>query len=76
MADSELHQDFGELKGTVAALSIEVTNLRVEVRELTAVLNQARGAKFAIFALPALVSALVAVLSFIGLKLTFPFGGN
>lgn len=76
MNDTELHQDFGELKGTVSALSAEVNYLRIEVRELTAVLNQARGAKFAIFALPALVSALVAVLSFIGLKLTFPFGGN
>jgi len=65
-----LHQDFGELKGTVAALSTEVRDLRVEVKELTAVLNQARGAKFAVFALPALVSALVAFLAVFGLKLT------
>ena len=73
MSDSELHQDFGELRGTVTALSAEVRDLRVEVRELTAVLNQARGAKFAVFAIPALISAFTAVVTFIGMS-WFPKG--
>jgi uncharacterized membrane protein YcfT len=68
---SELHRDFGALQAEVSNLKTEVAGLRQVVAELTAVLNQAKGAKWAIFVLPALVSGVVAVAAYFGLKLTF-----
>lgn len=67
----ELHQDIGALKAQMTTLTNEMSDLKDEVKSLTAVLNQARGAKWAIFVLPALVSGVVAVAAYLGLKLTF-----
>lgn len=67
---SELHRDVGELRGTVAALSAEVTKLREQVEMLTAVLNQGKGAKYLLFVLPTVVGALSGVLGYFGIKFT------
>lgn len=67
-SDNDLHQDFGELKGAFVALTGHVERLTDKVDELTAVLNQARGAKYALFVVPTLVSGVVTLLSIFGLK--------
>ena len=52
----ELHQDVGHLEGKLESLEKSVERLTLKVEDLTAVLNQARGAKLALFAIPAIVS--------------------
>lgn len=64
-------QEFGNLESDVKHLSGAVEKLTNKVEELTAVLNQARGAKYVIFIVPAIVGAIVSVGAFFGLKLTF-----
>lgn len=68
---NDFHQDLGALQSTVSANSDEIRELRKEVKELTAVLNQARGARYVIFTVPAIVGAFVSVLAFFGLRMTF-----
>ena len=68
--DGDLRQDFGELKGKFTSLEDAVEKLTGNVEELTAVLNQARGAKYVIFTIPAIVGAIVSVLAFFGLRAT------
>jgi hypothetical protein len=65
-----LHRDLGSLEAQVKSLTAAVSSLEKQVTDLTAVLNQAKGAKWAIFLVPALVSALVAVAAYFGLRLT------
>jgi hypothetical protein len=74
-SELDLHRDFGQLQGTVASLTGEVKDLKVEVKELkdtvtqlTALLNQAKGAKYVIFLVPSIVGTVAAVLSYFGLK--------
>ena len=70
-----LHRDFGSLEQQVKTLTVEVAELRKTVSELNALLNQARGAKWAIFLLPAIVASLVSVFAYAGLKIGFgPIG--
>lgn len=71
MADAIDKQEFGKLESDVKHLSAAVEKLTDKVEELTTVLNQARGAKYVIFIVPALVSALIAVGAFFGLKVAF-----
>ena len=68
--DADLHREFGELKGTVSALTERVKDLTVKVEELTNALNQAKGAKYALFLLPAIVGGIGGILGFLGLKAT------
>lgn len=68
---ADLHRDVGELRGTVTALSAEVTKLREQVEMLTAILNQGKGAKWLIVILPSVVGVLGAMLGYFGVKLTF-----
>lgn len=68
---ADLHRDVGELRGTVTALSNEVTKLREQVEMLTAILNQGKGAKWLIVILPSAVGVLGAMLGYFGVKLTF-----
>ena len=74
MADGSLHQDVGHLEGKFESLERSVENLTDKVESLTAVLNQARGAKYVIFTIPAIVGALASVLAYFGMRLTF--GGH
>lgn len=75
MSDSTgLHQDVGHLEGKLESLEKSVENLTDKVEDLTAVLNQARGAKYVIFTIPAIVGAIMSVLTFFGLRMTF--GGH
>lgn len=71
---SDLHRDVGELRGTVAALNHEVTMLREQVAQLTAVLNQGKGAKYILFLLPALIGAASGALGYFGFKMSL--GGH
>jgi hypothetical protein len=71
VSDNDFHQDLGALQSTVAANSLEIRELRHEVKGLTAVLNQARGAKYVIFTVPAIVGAIASALTFFGLKVTW-----
>ena len=66
----DLHRDVGELRGTVAALSAEVTKLREQVETLTAVLNQGKGAKYLLFILPSVIGVLSGLLGYFGIKFT------
>ena len=70
MSDGDLRQDFGELKGKFTSLEDAVEKLTGNVEELTAVLNQARGARYVIFTIPAIVGAIASVLAFFGLRAT------
>lgn len=74
-ADLDLHRDFGQLQGTVVALTGEVKELKSEVKELkdtvsqlTALLNQAKGAKYVMFLVPGIVGTVASVLGYFGLK--------
>jgi hypothetical protein len=67
---AELHREVGELKGTVTALSGEVSKLRHQVEMLTAILNQGKGAKWLLILLPSLVGVAGAMLGYFGVKLT------
>jgi hypothetical protein len=67
---AELHREVGELKGTVTALSGEVSKLREQVEMLTAILNQGKGAKWLLILLPSLVGVAGALLGYFGVKLT------
>ncbi len=71
MTDGSLHQDVGHLEGKLDSLEKSVENLTDKVEGLTAVLNQARGAKYVIFTIPAIVGAVVSVLAFFGMRATF-----
>ena len=64
----QLHQDVGHLEGQFESLEKSVENLTEKVERLTAVLNQAQGAKYVIFTIPAIVGALASVMAFFGLK--------
>jgi len=66
----ELHQDVGELQSTVRTLTIEVQELKKEVKELVGLLNQGRGAKYLLFVLPSVVGALSGVLGYFGVHWT------
>ena len=74
MADGSLHQDVGHLEGKFESLERSVENLTDKGEALTAVLNQARGAKYVIFTIPAIVGAIASVLAYFGMRLTF--GGH
>lgn len=67
---TDLHREVGELRGTVTALSGEVTKLREQVETLTAILNQGKGAKYLLFVLPSVVGVVSGVLGYFGLKFT------
>ena len=72
MAEGSLHQDVGHLEGKLESLERSVENLTEKVENLTAVLNQAKGAKLAIFAIPAIVSVITALATFFGMGVVFP----
>ena len=81
-SELDLHRDFGQLQGTVASLTGEVKDLKLEVKELkdtvtqlTALLNQAKGAKYIIFLVPSIVGTIAAVLGYFGLKAVVGPGG-
>ena len=67
---ADLHRDVGELRGTVTALSAEVTKLREQVEMLTAILNQGKGAKWLIFLIPSIVGVAGALAGYFGVKLS------
>ncbi len=67
---SDIHRDVGELRGTVTALHGEVTKLREQVEQLTAVLNQGKGAKYILFLLPAIIGAISGALGYFGFKMS------
>lgn len=67
-----LAQDVGRLDGKFDSLEKSVERLTDKVELLTAVLNQARGAKLALFAIPAIVSVLTALFAFFSLNAVFP----
>ena len=69
-----LHQDVGHLEGQFESLEKSVVSLTKKVEDLTAVLNQARGARYVIFTIPALVAAATSIMAFFGLKMTFGGG--
>ena len=71
---SEFRQEFGELKGKFESLEKSCDKLSKQVEALTAVLNQARGAKYVIFLVPAIIGAVASALAFFGLRMTF--GGH
>ena len=68
--DGDLRQDFGELKVKFTSLEDAVEKLTDKVDKLTDVLNQARGAKYVIFTIPMVVSVIVGVLTFFGMRAT------
>ena len=74
MVDASLHQDVGHLEGKFDSLEKSVENLTEKVEDLTAVLNQAKGAKYVIFTIPAIVGAIASILAFFGMRMTF--GGH
>jgi hypothetical protein len=65
---SELHKDVGELRGTVSALSSEVTKLREQVENLNAVLNQGKGARWLMLLIPSTIGVIGAMLGYFGVK--------
>jgi len=65
---ADLHRDVGELRGTVTALSAEVTKLREQVENLTAILNQGKGAKWLILLIPSTIGVLGGLLGYFGVK--------
>ncbi len=67
---SDLHKDVGELRGTVSALSAEVTKLREQVENLTAILNQGKGAKWLVLLIPSTIGVMGALLGYFGVKLS------
>jgi hypothetical protein len=67
---ADLHRDVGELRGTVTALSAEVTKLREQVENLTAILNQGKGARWLIFLVPSTIGVMGALLGYFGVKLS------
>lgn len=70
MSDT-LHQDVGHLEGKLESLENSVEKLTEKVESLTAVLNQARGAKYVIFTIPAIIGALASILAFFGMRWSF-----
>jgi hypothetical protein len=68
---NRMHRDFGALQAEVSNLKAEVTALREVVTDLLALLNQAKGAKWALFVVPAAVSGIIAIAAYFGLKFTF-----
>lgn len=74
VAASTLHQDVGHLEGKLESLEKSVEKLTDKVESLTAALNQAQGAKIAIFAIPAIISVITTVAAFFGLVVGFPKG--
>jgi hypothetical protein len=69
---SDLHLDVGRLQGTVVALQGEVTKLRHEVAQLTAILNQGRGARAAFLVGYAMLTLIGGLLAYFGIKLSAP----
>ena len=67
---SDLLLDVGRLQGTVVALQGEVTKLRHEVSQLTAILNQGRGAKAAFLVGYAVLTLMGGLLAYLGIKIT------
>lgn len=67
---SDLHLDVGRLQGTVVALQGEVAKLRHEVSQLTAILNQGRGAKAAFLVGYAVLTLMGGLLAYLGIKIT------
>ena len=69
-----LHQDVGELRGEMHGLRAEMALMRAdfketrsEIKDLTAAFNQGRGALWlGQIALPAITSAFVSMLAFLG----------
>ena len=71
MPDSTLHQDVGHLEGKLESLEKSVEKLTDKVETLTATLNQAEGAKIAIFAIPAIVSVITGIATAFGMWWSF-----
>lgn len=71
MADSTLHQDVGHLEGKLESLESSVKDLTTKVEKLTSVLDQAKGAKFALFAIPAVVSIVTGIVTFFAMAQAF-----
>lgn len=65
-----LHQEVGELKGTVTALKQEVERLRHEVQGLVAVLNQGRGARYALILGYTILTLFGGILTYFGIKVS------
>ena len=71
MADSTLHQDVGHLEGKLESLESSVKDLTTKVEKLTSVLDQAKGANFALFAIPAVVSIVTGIVTFFAMAQAF-----
>lgn len=67
---AELHQDVGKLQGQVHALTAEVTMLRTEVKGLTAVLHQLRGARYVLILGYSVIAGLGGLLGYLGIRFT------
>ena len=67
---NDLNREVGLLKGTVEALEREVQLLRVEVKNLTAVLNQGKGARLAFIVGYTFLTILGGALAFFGIKVS------
>jgi hypothetical protein len=65
---AELHQDVGKLQGQVLSLTSEVTMLRTEVKGLTAVLHQLRGARYVLILGYSVIAAVGDLLAYFGVK--------
>lgn len=66
----DLVLEVGELRGTVRALTAQVHALHNDVKTLNAVLNQGRGVKWFLLALPIVIGTLSGVAGYFGVKLT------
>jgi hypothetical protein len=67
---NELNREVGELKATVAQLHRELADLAKEVKELVAILNQGKGAKYVFLIGYTLFGMLGALLAYFGIKLS------
>ena len=71
MSDTfDLHREFFELKGKFEVLSESVSKLTQQVENLTATLNQSKGAYMVVLTVPAIVGGLFGVLTYFGIKIS------
>lgn len=66
-----LAQDVGHLEGKLESLEKSVEKLSGKVETLTDVLNQAKGAKLALIAIPAIVSVITGIATFFAMWAAF-----